>query len=334
MGSETTPSCLIEAITCLLPILEDTDQVFLLATNEVIAELKPQFQANPSLEWLVADQFIAMSELPLQAIRQKPQSSTALGISLLKEQKADVFVSMGNTGALIAQSVIDLRCFSKIHRPALIATIPSKSGPVVVLDVGAQAVAKPEHYQQFAVLGAIYYQLRYAKDSSDISVGLLNMGTEEEKGTKEVVEAYEALADLFLEQPLKNVQFKGNVEGTQVFEGEVQVLVTNGFTGNVFLKTAEGVGSFLSKRLKKLINEEQDTCSERFLQKIKNMTKALDQAEYPGAILCGVNGMVMKCHGSSDSKALYSGLKEAVFLAKTNLHAKIQEAVEEFYRSK
>ena len=243
-----------------------------------------------------------MEEPPLFAVRRKKDSSMAAGMRLLREKKIDAFVSSGNTGALVAFSKLHLPMLPQIERPALLVMMPTAKGKVAVLDVGANISPKPHHLVSYALLGALYRQCMLGEKNP--TVGLLNIGVEEQKGTQELKETYKTLQNKF------GSHFLGNIEGMEVFQGKIDVLVTDGFTGNVFLKTSEGISSFLAEYLKNHFGLPET---------VSHLRQQFNYSEHPGAFLCGVDGIVVKCHGFSDKYALMNGIRGAFTLAKKQI---------------
>lgn len=312
MGGDQPPLMIFEAVVQVREELHAADRLVVFAKHEVYPELTRKYGAlasMDSIEFITTDESIEMDEPPLLAVRRKKKSSMAAGMRLLQEKKIDAFVSMGNTGALVATAMLHLSTFTQIERPALLVTLPND---VAVLDVGANVSAKPEQLFSYAVLGSLYQKIvkkrRYPK------VGLLNIGVEEQKGTKELKETYQLLQDHFKER------FLGNVEGMEVFQKEIDVLVADGFTGNIFLKTSEGVCRFLLHYLKENFATSGPIVS--------HLSKKFNYAEHPGAILLGVDGIVIKCHGYSDVLALKNGIRGAIRLARENIVPRIKEMLE------
>lgn len=267
----------------------------------------------------VVTESIEMGDAPLAALRQKKDSSIAAGISQLQSYDLDAFISAGNTGALFASAKLNLNTLPGIDRPALIALIPTKLDPVAVIDVGANVRVKTENYLQFALMGIAYQKSRGVENPT---VGLLNIGEEEQKGTPEVRKAHELLLSLNEDAPIGHPVFLGNVEGRDVFHGNIDVLITDGFTGNVFLKTAEGIAGFVLDQMQNLGPIES-------LPGIKSIIGGLRQrlhyAEYPGAILCGIDGIVMKCHGASGPEAFINSIQSSSHLVKNFFLEKVKE---------
>jgi len=247
---------------------------------------------------VACSEVIEMGDAPLTAIRTKKDASLVHGIQALKNGQLDAFVSLGNTGALVACATLTLPHLPGIDRPALLATLPTLQSPVAVLDVGGSVHVKADHFVAFAALGAAYQRRMHG--IARPRVGLLNIGEESEKGTAKHRAAY-----ALLQQPHADFTFVGNIEGRDVFRGVVDVLVTDGFTGNVFLKTAEGAAAFILDSLHASLAE---------LPAFQAARRQVDYAQYPGAVLCGVEGIVIKCHGCSSPEALYHGILGAVAL--------------------
>ena len=284
MGSDTAPQDLYRAALQLHK--EGFDADLLLFASEEMSGL---------LAIVPCSDVITMNDDPLQAIRRKKQSSLCQGIDYLHEKKIDAFISAGNTGALLLAAKTTLDPLPGIDRPALLALLPTKKQPVAVLDIGANVSLKTEHILQFAMMGIAYQKSRGIESPS---VGLLNIGTEAQKGTTQLREAYTQLA------ATNQITFVGNVEGKAVFQGNVDVVVTDGFTGNIFLKTAEGVAAFILDELR---------------------STHLNPATYPGAILCGVDGIVVKCHGDASPLSFINSIKAALHLVQHRFLEKITQ---------
>lgn len=299
MGSDTPPEELFQAV---LQLSEEQEKnpadLIIFATNEVFNEI------SCILETVVVKETITMEDDPIYAVRRKKDSSMAIGMKLLRDKAIDAFVSAGNTGALLLIAKMTLPMLRDIDRPALLTLLPTQGKEIAVLDVGANLTLKTKHILQFAAMGIAYQKSRGVKNPT---VGLLNVGTEAKKGTPQLREAYQKLETLNRDQMI----FAGNIEGKDAFQGDVDVLVTDGFTGNVFLKTAEGIAAFILEELEQNIIEGQSSHLKGTLAKLRHR---LHYAEYPGAILCGVDGIVVKCHGDSTPEALMNGIKGAIRL--------------------
>lgn len=292
MGSELAPQAILKALKSIS--LPKSVQIVAIGLQEFEQMAKP-------LGFVVADEFIGMEESPLTALRKKKQASIPVGLRLLKNKNLDAFVSAGNTGALVSSSKMILSTFKGILRPALLTLMPTKKRPIAVLDVGANIKANKTHFVQFAKLGAAFQKSRGIKDPK---VGLLNIGEEAIKGTGERRAAFDLL------QKESSFSFAGNIEGKTVFDGNVDVIVTDGFTGNIFLKTAEGIASLILDKIEKDLSEVKEF-------------KPLHYSEYPGAVLLGVNGVVIKCHGYSTLKSFTNAVLGAIEFAKMRYVQKI-----------
>lgn len=319
MGSDSPAEVLWEAVVHVASDLDRAVELVVYGTSETFEQLSP-----PKVVELVAvSQAIVMEDSPLTAIRRKRDASMVVGIKQLANGELDGFVSAGNTGALIASAVTTLPMLGKIARPALLALLPTVHGRVAVIDIGGNISCRSEHLWQFAQMGATYQRLEGGIEAP--RVGLLNIGTEAGKGTKDLQEAYLTL-DAYCKSPgCTDMYFAGNIEGRDAFLGKVDVLVSDGFTGNVFLKTAEGVCTFLLESLSELFGtsppvEIRDT--------LRTLSHHIDYAEYPGAILCGVEGLVVKCHGSASTRAMVNCIQGAIRLAKRNLIPAMKEALD------
>lgn len=301
MGGDSSPVALFEAVLFAADKLSHLSiNLVVTATPSVIQEIRSRPQRLPvCIEFQSVNEVIEMADDPLLAIRRKKDSSLVVGVRLLKKKLIDAFVSSGNTGALIASAALTLPSLPGIQRPALLAMLPTAKGSVAVIDVGGNVACKASHLVQFAQMGAAYQ--RCFRQVGVPSVGLLNIGIESKKGTSELRQAYELLEK---HSQGNKMRFAGNVEGREVFQGGIDVLVTDGFTGNVFLKTSEGVSAFILEYLKHAIAKDA----------MADLKKQFSYDEYPGAVLCGVEGVVIKCHGQSSAKGMLNGILGAANL--------------------
>ena len=306
MGCDAAPEDLYRAILQLTEENFPAEIVFFVS-EEVSGEM------GKSLHIVKSPFVIRMEDDPILAVRRKKDSSLCQGLRYLKEKKIDAFVSAGNTGALLLAAKTTLKTIKGIDRPVLLALLPTKKKEVAVLDVGADLSLKPEHILQFAAMGIGYQKSRCIENPT---VALLNIGTEAKKGTPNLREAYIKLEVMNRDK----TTFIGNVEGKEVFQGHVDVLVTDGFTGNIFLKTAEGVAAFILEEL----GLSKETSFSHLKHELANLRSRLHHAEYPGAILCGVNGVVVKCHGDSTPETFLKGIKGALRLLEHGFLDKIK----------
>jgi phosphate acyltransferase len=321
MGSDNSPTALFEAVLQAANQLDPSSSLVVIATHSVINELRRQHQQILSslppgrIEFHAVFDTIGMSEEPVSAVFHKKGSSLVVGVRLLKKNYLDAFVSAGNTGALIASSVLHLPKLPGIKRPALLAQLPTITGTIAVLDIGGSVSCKAQNLVQFAYLGAAFQQC--SEGIAVPTVGLLNIGVEPKKGTSSVRLAYQTLKD----HAPQHMRFVGNVEGRDIFQGGVDVLVTDGFTGNVLLKASEGVSSFIFDYIQEALN---NSSSEKLIQSFRELKRYFSYAEYPGAILCGVEGVVIKIHGNASVKAMLNGIKGAVHLVEQKLIPKLK----------
>lgn len=316
MGSDTSPESLFKAVLQAAGQFQDID-FSIFATQQAV----DKFLSNPSILtqiksvrsniiFQVVSEVIEMNDEPVLAIRKKKNSSLVVGMRNLKKNCLDAFVSAGNTGALIASATLSLPFLPGIRRPALLATLPTKKGYVAVIDVGGNVSCKAHHLVQFALMGAAYQ--RSAQGIEIPRVGLLNIGVESKKGTSEVRRAYEILQEKYAQSSdSQKIQFIGNIEGKDVFQGKADVVVTDGFTGNVLLKTSEGTSYFILDTLKIALQKIPDLQREEIF---RNLKMEFDANEYGGAIICGVDRVAVKCHGHASEKGFYNGILGAIEL--------------------
>lgn len=302
--------------------LEYEIEITLVGKKEILTVQAGRYLGKLGLSIVDADEIIGFNESPMEAIRTKPQSSIVVGTNLVKEGQAAAFVSAGNTGAVFAAALVSLGKIPGVERPAIGSLINlSGTAPVLLIDAGANAECRPNHLVQFAQLGTIYF--REIFDIPSPTVGLLNNGEEEHKGNKLTQETYQLLK-------ASKLNFAGNIEGHDIAVGKTNVVVTDGFTGNVVLKTLEGVAtSWLGS-----LNESRQVFSKayrlsaRALHRdigIDTWSKRLDYREYGGSSLLGVNGNIIIAHGRSRAKAIKNAIGLAKQAAERNVCEKIKE---------
>ena len=276
-------------------------------TDTVVPELRRcrwRKDGDKGIWFVDAPEFISMDEAVANAVRRKRKSSMRVGARLVADGHADGFVSAGNTGAAMATAKMVIGMLPGVDRPALAAMLPSKSGrPTLLLDVGANADCKPLHMAQFAIMGDAYS--RSVLGTERPSVGLMSIGEEEAKGNDLTKEAFPLMRDL------QSLNFVGNVEGRDVFTGQVDVIVTDGFTGNVILKLSEGLQDAVVTLIKRELSASVITKTGAVLARpaFQNLKKRLDYAEYGGAPLLGVRKIVVIGHGSSNARAVRNAIR-------------------------
>jgi len=302
MGSDEFPE---PEILAAVELAKQGEKVTLVGKSDLIElkckELGVDFR---SLDVIDAPDMVEMTDKPVESFKKKPNNSMAVGLNQVKEGKAEAFVTAGNTGAAYFNAVTILRRLPNISRPALAAIIPVKTGQCVFMDTGANADCRPEFLLEFAVMGSVYAGKVFNLESP--KVGLLSNGEEAGKCNQLVKDAYPLLES-------SGVNFFGNVEPKEVYAGQVNCVVTDGFSGNVFIKSSEAVAKLITSVLKESI-------SARFLSKLgyllakpafSGLKKMMDPSETGAALLLGVNGLVFIGHGRSDAHALVSAVKLA-----------------------
>jgi len=312
MGGDNAPLEIIKGTLNFVEAQKECDVILVGKEQTILRLLKKLDKHNKyrsRLEILDAPESISMSEHPVEAIRKKKESSINVGLRLVKDQGASAFVSAGNTGAVMAASLFTLGRLKKVARPALVNAMPSTHGPVVFLDLGANADCKPLHLVQFAKMGKAYAESVFHKKNPRI--GLLNIGEEDEKGSDLSISALNLL------KKEKHLNFVGNVEGKDFFLDKADIIVTDGFTGNVVLKYAEGMVSFFKKFIKQGVAHNPIALLGALLMFIglKKQFKQLDYREYGGAPLLGVKGISFITHGRAKAKTIKTTLikaKEAI----------------------
>lgn len=298
-------------------------EIILVGKEEVIKEeLKKYKFDSERLEIKNADEVIEMTDDPVKAIKEKKDSSMNICIDLVRDNLAEASVSCGNTGALLATSQLKLKRIKGVLRPAIAVPFPNKTGNTLFLDLGANADTKPEYLDQFAVMGSKYMEILSNKKNP--KVALLNIGEEEIKGNELTRESFALLKEN------KTINFVGNIESTKILEGNVDVVVTDGFTGNILLKTSEGVGKFIFHIIKENIMKTFLSKLGALLLKkdLKKVKEKVDASEYGGAIFLGLNGLSIKAHGSSDYKAVKNALKVAAKFIEANFIEELRKTME------
>ena len=255
-----------------------------------------------------ATETIEMEDQPTVAIKHKKDSSMVVGFKMLKDGEGDVFISAGNSGALLAGATLLVGRIKGIDRPALAGILPAYKSQLLLIDSGSNTNCKPINLLQFAQMSTIY--LRNTFGIEHPAIGLLNIGTEETKGNELVKESYKLLKEKSKEL---DINFIGNVEGRDAFSGDVDAIVTDGFTGNVFLKTTEGLGRFVKRTLSESLTQNllSKICTVPCLPAINRFKKTMDYKSYGGALFLGVKKPVVKAHGSSDEKLFEFTIKQA-----------------------
>jgi glycerol-3-phosphate acyltransferase PlsX len=305
MGGDRAPGEILKGCWEALPLLGAEDTIFLvgdekscrdgLATSGLSEADKARYQIVPTT------QVIEMDESPVDAVRNKPKASINVACDLVKRGEAEVFVSAGNTGACVAAAQLKMRTLPGVSRPGIAVILPTFYGPVVVCDVGANITPKARHFQQYALMAGAYSAAVCGVKNP--RVGLLSIGEEDAKGTGLVKEARKLLRD----EP--QINFVGNVEGRDLFRGVIDVVVCDGFVGNIVLKFTEGLSEGLFQTILSELQEFAPDLLEQFKPVMKKIYAKHDWQEHGGAPLLGINGYALICHGRSESRAIKNAIR-------------------------
>jgi glycerol-3-phosphate acyltransferase PlsX len=288
--------------------------------NLLQAEVRKHGPAVEGISIVHADDVISMDDSPTAAVKQKRNSSLSIGMTLHREGKADGFVSAGNTGAVLSAATLILGRVAGVSRPTIGAVFPSERGPCVLLDAGTNVDCRAQHLYEFAVMGSIYASRYYHRDHP--TVGLLNVGEEESKGTALTQEAYRLLKQ-------SGLNFIGNIEGKDILKGKADVVVCDGFVGNIVLKFGESVPAFLKSRLLQYAGRSFWNRLRVGMMRapLRASLKDMDYEEVGGVPVLGVNGVSIIGHGRSTPKAIRNMILKAVEVARANVNQSIEEAL-------
>jgi len=317
MGTDAGPAPEVEG--AILAARERLAEVVLVGPQDVLGRELGRRQARGlHIDVVHASEAVTMQDAAAKAFRLKRDSSIRVAARLVREGKADGFISAGNTGAVMATAKITLGALEGVERPALAAVLPNSKGTAtVLLDVGANVDCQPHNLEQSAVMGEIYYRVIF--NVKRPRVGLLSNGQEEQKGNALARRTYLRLRQL----PLN---FVGYVEGRDLYNGRVDVIVTDGFTGNVVLKTSEGVADVITSMLKQALSSTTSAKMGYVLARkaLRDFKKRVDYSEYGGAPLLGVRGVCIICHGGSNANAIKNAIRVAAEFAEGQVNEKIQ----------
>jgi glycerol-3-phosphate acyltransferase PlsX len=322
MGGDRGPSVVVPAA---LQVLSETTHLNIILVGDegtLTKELSShKHSSNPRLHIQHASQQVTMDEKPSIALRTKKDSSMRVAINMVKENKAQACVSAGNTGALMATARFVLKMLPGIDRPAIISTLPTIKGQTHMLDLGANVDTSAENLYEFAVMGSVLTSA--VENIESPTVGLLNIGEEEVKGNERVKEASRLLAD-------SDLNYIGFVEGDDIYKGTANVVVCDGFIGNVSLKTAEGVSKMISHYLREEFSRNIFTKLSGLiaLPVLNALRRRIDPRSYNGASFVGLQGIVIKSHGGADVIAFASAIREAIVEVKKNVPERISKHVE------
>ncbi|MBI4026000.1 MAG: phosphate acyltransferase PlsX [Verrucomicrobia bacterium] len=305
MGGDYAPAAIVEGAVSALRHYKDIEELFLVGDETTVrAECARHGRIDPRITFVHASQIVSMSDSAVEGVRRKKDSSVSRAVDLVKEGRASAIVSAGHTGAAVAATTIKLRLLEGVDRPGIATVMPTEHNLFVLIDAGANIEAKPIHLLQYGVMGSLYS--RHVLGYQNPRVGLMSIGEEDVKGNDLTKETFKLLER-------STLNFVGNVEGNDVFEGNVEVIVCDGFVGNVVLKTAESLANALFHWLKTevtrtLIRKAGGMLVQNAFRAIRRKT---DYAEYGGAPLLGINGVCIIGHGSSSPKAVCNAIRVA-----------------------
>ncbi len=329
MGGDNSPDEIIKGSVDATHEIES--EIILVGNEKIINQKVKELYGKDSIKELSeklsvknAEEVIENCESPTEAIKKKKDSSMVVAFNMLKNGEGDAFVSAGSTGAFMAGGLLLVGRIKGIDRPALCPILPTYDGKgFMLIDSGANTNCRPINLLQFAKMGQIY--MKNVMHVEDPKVGLLNIGAEEGKGNELMKESFERLSED------SDVNFYGNIEGRDMFDGLVNVVVTDGFTGNVALKTTEGIGAMVTKLLKEELMKNVWTKFLAALLKpaLKRFKKRMDYSEYGGALLLGVKKPMVKCHGTANAKIVKFTLIQAENFAKNNVVESIEKSISE-----
>lgn len=321
MGGDNAPDEIIKGAVEAVGLREDI-KVFLVGREELIREkLKAYSYRDEQIEVVNATEIIEMAEPPVAAIRKKKDSSIVVGMKLVKNGEADAFVSAGSTGAVLVGGQLLVGRIKGIERPPLAPLIPTEKGVSLLVDCGANVDARPSHLVQFARMGSIY--MEHVVGVKNPKVAIVNIGAEEEKGNALVKETFPLLKEC------GDIHFTGSIEARDIPHGEADVIVCEAFAGNVILKLYEGLAAVLVSKIKEGMLSTLRSKIGALLVKpaLKQTLKSFDVAEYGGAPLLGLNGLVVKTHGSSKSKEIRNSIIQCVTFKEQGINDKIRENI-------
>ncbi|QTL98214.1 phosphate acyltransferase PlsX [Iocasia frigidifontis] len=323
MGGDHAPQKIVEGAVLASRKYSDIELI-LTGRKEILNKILENNHSPKNITVINTSEKIDMNESPARAIKKKKDSSIVKGLDLLHKKEADAFVSAGNTGAVMAGSLFKLGRIKGIKRPSILVSFPSKKGETILMDNGANVDCKPINLYQFAIMGQIY--AKYVLGIDNPKTGLLSIGEEKAKGNQLVKESYDLIINA---QEISD--FVGNVEGRDIYNGSCDLVICDGFVGNVVLKTTEGVASLMFSLLKDAFTTNLRAklgalLLKPYLAKLINKT---DYRQYGGAPLLGVNGVVIISHGSSDEIAIMNAVKVARETVIQNIVSKIENKVNE-----
>ena len=322
MGGDNAPLAVLQG--CAQAVTEYGVEIIITGKKQELERLMEENEiSRQNISIIDAPTVISMEDDPISVVKDKRNSSMGLAFDLLKNGDGDAMLSAGNTGALLTGATLIVKRIDGVKRAALAPVIPNKSGLVMLIDSGATIDCRPEFLEQYGLMGSVYMKKMY--DITNPRVGLANNGTEDCKGT----DLYIASNKLLREN--KNINFVGNVEGRGLMLGECDVYVSDGFTGNLILKTVEGTSLFFLDFMKKLFGKSiiSKLAAVLVMKDIKAFKKKSDYKEIGGAALLGISKPVIKAHGSSDAKAIKNAINQAKIFASSEIIEEISENIKQ-----
>ncbi|MCI6029278.1 MAG: phosphate acyltransferase PlsX [Clostridiales bacterium] len=320
-GGDNSPSALIDGCVDAAKLYDDVEFIFTGDERVITDYMSEKGYGSSRISIIDAPETITCGEQPTVAIKRKKNSSLVKALELVASKEADAFVSAGSTGAVLAGATLIVRRIKGVKRPALAPVMPTVKGPVLLIDCGANVDCKPNYLQQFAVMGSAYMKKVCGIDAP--RVGLINNGAEAEKGNELTKSAYKLLENT-------DINFVGNCEARYTMTGDYDVLVCDGFVGNAVLKCTEGVARSVMSIMKQELMASPITKLGALISKsgFKRVKKRMDYTEYGGAPLLGINGCIIKAHGSSNAKAITSAIGQARSYCIGDVTAAIQSGIE------
>jgi glycerol-3-phosphate acyltransferase PlsX len=325
MGGDHAPHATVAGAVLALREFPKLEKLFLVGDEARIrAELEKNGCRDPRVEILHATQVVEMSESAVDGVRRKKDSSISRAVDLVKHGQADAVVSAGHTGAAVAATTIKLRTLEGVDRPGIAALLPTETNLCVLIDAGANTDARPEHMLQYAIMGAVFS--RYVLGYDNPAIGLMSIGGEDVKGS-------EFTKDIFKLLKASGLNFRGNIEGHDLFQNPVEVVLCDGFTGNVVLKSCEATAEAVFHWLKNEIKRSPVRLAGAYLMQgaFRSLKKRTNYEEYGGSPLLGVDGICIIAHGSSSPKAIKNAIRVALESIQTRINPHIVEELAAFY---
>jgi len=324
MGGDRAPAAILRGCFDAAQLLNGDDRVFLVGDEKIIADALASSGLTPDQKRFYntvhTTEVVGMDDSPVEAIRGKPNSSISVMCKMVSKGEADAAISAGNTGACVAAAQLRMRLLPGIVRPGIAVVLPTFHGPVTICDVGANVTPQPRHLQQYAIMAGAY-----AHDVCGIEnprVGLLSIGEEDAKGNTLTKESRKLMRD----EP--QINFVGNIEGRDIFKGVVDVVVCDGFVGNIILKFTEGIAEGMFQTILAEISESAPQMVDSFKPVMKRIYARHDWQEYGGAPLLGVGGYCLICHGRSEARAIMNAIRVTKQLVNSGVNKKIVESIE------